>query len=265
MSRLTAPNLVKIGLAVLFFPFIALLVLLIGIGAKNKKVIIEGTVYAVLFFAALSITGDVSAFAGLGSMVFSAVRSYMLRDLWLPLRNRKSSVKNQPNAALVTLPTSIQEPDTALPSFSPVKSSLASAISAVSAEAKMNKHRLPGDTYVTILETCQLLDAVVDAEEQQPGSDARFEYELSALTKEYLPAVLQGYLAIPPSLVQDRQPNGKSSNDELAEQLELLHAQAEKLHAVRYRQSSVDLTTTGNFLRERFSHHVKDGFDFGIK
>lgn len=266
MSRFNPSNLVKIGLAVLFFPFVALLVLLIGISAKKKKVIIEGTVYAVIFFVAFSLpTSDASSFAGVGSMFFSAVRSYMLRDLWLPAKERKSQVAYQTNAPSMAVPSLPQEPLATVSSFGPVTKSLSSAVSAVSAQAKLNKHRLPGDTYVTILETCQLLDSVVDAEAQNPSSDARFEYELSALTKEYLPAVLQGYLAIPPSLVQEQQSNRKTPNEELSEQLRLLHSQAEKLHAVRHRQSSDDLTTTGNFLRERFGHHLQDGFDFGIK
>lgn len=142
---------------------------------------------------------------------------------------------------------------------------LSTALTWVSSQAKQNKHRLPGDTYVTILETCQMLDSVVDAESRQPSGDARFEYELEAMTREYLPTVLRGFLAIPPSMVDNRQPNGRTPNEELVEQLQLLLGQAEALHSTRHSQSSADLTSTGNFLRERFGHHQQGGFDFGIE
>ncbi|WP_460455242.1 hypothetical protein, partial [Arthrobacter monumenti] len=135
----------------------------------------------------------------------------------------------------------------------------------VTSRAKQNKHRLPADAYVAILETSQTLDAVIDAERRQPSADARFEYELEAIVGEYLPAVLQGYLAIPPSMVENQQPNGKTPDEELAEQLQLLSGQAEALHSNRHSQTSAELSNTGNFLRERFGHHQRDGFDFGIK
>jgi len=265
LSRLSLPNALKVVLVVVFCPFIALLVLLIGIGAKSKKIIIEGAICSLVFFVALGFHSDIAAFAGLGTMIFSAVRAYMLRDFWLPKRSEKATVESRLNTPSLTGAAPVQELHPASQSFNSVKNSLTSAVAMISAEAKLNKHRLPGNTYVTILETCQLLDSVVDAETDHPISDARFEYELSAIIKEYIPSVLQGYLAIPPSLVQEQQPNGKTPNQELTEQLGLLQAQAENLHAVRHRRSSDDLTTTGNFLRERFGHHLQNGFDFGIK
>ncbi|WP_073706776.1 hypothetical protein [Glutamicibacter sp. 0426] len=265
LSRLTPGNIVKIGLVVLLFPLVAFLVLLIGLGAKNKKVILEGSIYAVVFFIALSLPGDISAFAGLGSMAFAAVRSYMLRDLWLPKRSQKAQVEKPHHSFEMTLVSEAGKGHAIAPSTSESPETLSSALKVVSSRAKQNKDRLPADTYVTILETCQLLDSIIDAENLDPSSDVRFQYELRAVVREYLPAVLQGYLAIPLSMVDDRQPNGKTPNEELMEQLQLLEAQAETLYATRHRQSSVDLTTTGNFLRERFGHHLQDGFDFGIK
>lgn len=251
VSRLTVGNVVKVALAVLFFPLIALLVLLIGMGAKNKKVFIEGAIYSVVFIVALSLSGDLAAFAGLAAMAFSIVRSYMLRDLWLPKKVRKPRRDD-----------AVQEQAT---SFAGASGDLSTALTWVSSQAKQNKHRFPADTYVTILETCHMLDSVIDAESRQPSADARFEYELEAMVRDYLPAVLQGFLAIPSSMLESRQPNGRTPNEELVEQLRLLLGQAEALHSTRHSQTSADLTSTGNFLRERFGHHQQGGFDFGIK
>lgn len=251
MSRLTVGNVVKVTLAVLFFPLIAFLVLLIGMSAKNKKVLSEGAIYSVVFILALSIPGDISAFAGLGAMGFSTVRSYMLRNLWLPKKVQKS---RRSDAA--------QEQAT---SFTVASGDLSTALTWVSSQAKQNKHRFPTETYVTILETCHMLDSVIDAERRQPSTDARFEYELEAIVRDYLPAVLQGFLAIPLSILDSRQPNGRTPNEELVEQLRLLLGQAETLHSTRHSQTSADLASTGNFLRERFGHLQQGGFDFGIK
>lgn len=264
MSRLTLGNIFKVVLVFMLFPFIAFLVLIIGIGAKNKKVLLEGGLYAALFLGAVATSGfGVTAFLGFGVMIVSAVRSYMLRDLWIPRRVRKSS-------GGPTEPMNAAAPSTSYPSPAAAASArsldnLSAALAWVSAQAKQNKHRLPGDTYVTILETCQMLDSVLDTENRQPCGDARFEYELEAVVGEYLPAVLQGYLAIPPSMVERRQPNGRTPNEELDEQLRLLLGQSETLHSTRHHQTSADLTSTGNFLRERFGHHQNGGFDFGIK
>lgn len=263
MSRLTAGNIFKVVLAFVFWIFVAFYVLVIGLGAKNRKVILEGGLYAAAFIAAVSFSGASGAFAGFAAMGVSAVRSYMLRDLWLPKRVRKSQRGNTVQEhAPVPPPLQPYPAATSLPGSS---NDLSNALTWVGAKAKLNKHRLPADTYVTILETCQMLDSVIDVESRQPSADARFEYELEAVVREFLPAVLEGYLAIPPSLVETRQPNGRTPNEELVEQLQLLLGQAETLHATRHSQTSSDLTTTGNFLRERFGHHQPGGFDFGIK
>ncbi|MBP2216068.1 hypothetical protein [Arthrobacter sp. CAN_C5] len=268
MSRLTVGNVIKVALALIFFIFVAFYVLIIGIGAKNKRVLLEGAIYAAVFIVAFSVPGDgplstMSGLVGLAVMGVSAVRSYGLRDLWLRKR-----VREQQLGAPVGPHEHVHPAPQYRPEAVPAPRSwdeLSAALAWVSSSAKQNKHRLPPDAYVTVLETCQTLDAVIDAERRQPSGDAGFEYELEAVVREYLPNVLQGYLAIPSGLVENRQPNGKTSNEELVEQLLLLYGQAEALHSNRHSQTSANLTSTGNFLRERFGHHRRDGFDFGIK
>ena len=268
MSRFTLKNVIKVAAAFVFFPFVVFLLLLVGLRAKNKKVIVEGAVYVAVFFLMLAVPKEnalytMAAFLGLGAMIASVVRSYMLRDLWLPSRGRQpqrvASVQPQQLAHLVS------EPSPAAASVAQSSDDLSSALAWVTSHAKQNKHRLPAEAYVTILETCQTLDAVIDAERRQPSADARFEYELGAIVREYLPTVLRGYLAIPPSMVDNRQPNGRTPSEELAEQLHLLSGQADALHSNRHSHTSAELSSTGNFLRERFGHHQRDGFDFGIQ
>ena len=268
MSRFTLGNVIKVSIVVLFFPFIALLVPMIGIRRKNPKVILEGAIYVALFIAAFSIPSDsafstASAFIGLGVMGVSALRSYMLRDLWLHRKDRGRS-----HDVIVQLNTPKQPVDQSYPTAAPIvptADDLSAALAWVASLAKHNKNQLPAEAYVTVLETCQTLDAVIEAERRQPSTDARFEYELAAVVREYLPAVLRGYLAIPPGMVGNRQPNGRTPNEELAEQLQLLSGQAEALHSSRHSHTSAELTSTGNFLRERFGHHQRGGFDFGIE
>ncbi|NKG21989.1 hypothetical protein [Paeniglutamicibacter terrestris] len=269
LSRFTRGNILKVVLAFVFWLLAAFYVLIIGMGAKNKKVMLEGALYAALFIGAFSLPNGSGAMLGLGSMVLSAVRSYMLRDLWLPRRVRKlrsgEAIQAPAPVAAPAPPVQFYQASPAAAPLAGTSNELSTALTWVSAQAKQNKHRLPADTYVTILETCQMLDSVIDAEARQPSGDARFEYELEAMVREYLPNVLQGFLAVPPSMVDNRQPNGRTPNEEFVEQLGLLQGQSETLHSTRHNQSSADLSSTGNFLRERFGHHQPGGFDFGIK
>ncbi|MCS6711686.1 hypothetical protein JSY14_06495 [Brachybacterium sp. EF45031] len=142
---------------------------------------------------------------------------------------------------------------------------LSGALSWIGAYAKQNKHRLPAEAYVSILESCQVLDAVTEAERREPSGDARLQYELGALVREYFPAVLRGYLAIPAGMVEVRQSNGRTANEELVEQLHLLSGQAEALHSSRHSHMSSQLATTGNFLREKFGRRQQGAFDFGVE
>jgi hypothetical protein len=142
---------------------------------------------------------------------------------------------------------------------------LPSAVAWVRAHADRNRRRLPGDTHRTVLQTCQVLDAVIAAEERDPTADARFEYELDAMTRRYLPAVLRNYLAIAPSRVHERQPNGRTPDEELTEQLRILSGQAEALYASRHRRLTAELSTTGNFLREKYGQRQPDASDFRVQ
>lgn len=266
MSRLTKGSVFKAILAVLFFPFIVFLVLLIGIGAKNKKVIVEGAIYVALFITAFSTPEGSALYSaasiiGLGAIAVAAVRSYMLRDLWLHRKGqgREHGSVVQPGVPVQAAPLQSEPAPISAPALD-----LSSSLGWVTSIAKRNKHRLPTQAYVTILETCQTLDAVIDAERQRPSADAQFEYELDAIVRQYLPTVLQGYLAIPPGMVDDRQPNGRTPNEELTEQLQLLSGQADALHSSRHGHTSAELSSTGNFLRERFGHQ-QSKFDFGIE
>ncbi|KAD3455989.1 hypothetical protein GD627_14855 [Arthrobacter yangruifuii] len=262
MSRLTLGNVFKVTVALLFFPFMPLLILMIGVRRKNFKVILEGALYVALFLAAVSITSTLSAFVGLGVIAVSGMRSYMLRDLWLHRRAPRGAqpyVMAQPSVPAQSAPSS-SAPEAPV---DPSAQELAQALAWSASLAKQNKARIPTEAYVSILETCQTLDAVIDAEARQPLGDPQFEYELSATVRDYLPSVLRSYLAVPPRMLETRQASGRTPNQELVEQLQLLSGQADTLHASRHRRTSAELTNTGNFLRERFGRG--QGYDFGIK
>lgn len=264
MSRLTAGNIFKVAVALFFFPFMPLLVLMIGVRRKNWKVIIEGAVYVALFLAAVAVPVNsalfvVSAFTGMGLIAVSAMRSYMLRDLWLHPRGRGPQHQVQPRSPM----PAPQAPAPAGEAGAASTADLSQALAWSAALARQHKNRLPADAYVSILETCQTLDAVIDAEAREPLGDPQFEYELSATVRDYLPSVLRSYVAIPAKMLETKQASGRTPNEELAEQLQLLAGQADTLYSGRHRRSSAELTNTGNFLRERFGQ--RGGYDFGIK
>lgn len=300
MSRVTPLNVVKV-LAVFVTSFLVslYLVLAIGIAAKNKKVMAEGAVYTgITLVAFVGNEREVAPFLWLLATAITVVRAFMLRDLWLPPKQPKvnnagwasvtpqaysPSVQGPRFAPPVQAPATVYAPPTVGASAPPARaqgyappvevrslaggnvSDLSSALGWVSSTAKQNKHRMPAEAYVALLETCQTLDAIVDAEAREPSADARFEYELEAVVREYLPSLLRGYLAVPTNMTATRQPNGRTPDEELVEQIDLLSGQADALHSSRFGQTSADLTSMGNFLRERFGHRQRNGFDFGVE
>lgn len=276
----------KILFAFMLLPFVSFLLLFVGAKAKNGRLMLEGAIYAAILIISVNLPESIGGILMLGSMVASGARSFQLRELWLPKRTAVprlqptpyygppvvAHLSQQPVAPPYPAPTAPPYPASTVPLYpAPTASSasvdddLSSALAWVVSRAKQNKHRLPSDAYVTILECCQTLDSVIDAENRRPSTDAQFQYELEAMVREYLPSVLKNYLAIPAGRVNDRQPNGKTPVEELSEQLHLLNGQAEALHASRHGQASSELTSMGNFLREKFGHQQQAKFDFGIE
>ncbi|MBM9433364.1 hypothetical protein [Flaviflexus equikiangi] len=264
--------------AVFLWPLSAFSFLFVGVVAKDRKIMAEGALYAGVFLVAVSlptlqVLGTAAAFIGLGSMAAAGIRSYQYRHLWLTSHRRPvvRPVVTPPQPIRYVTPT-VTTPVPAQPPVSaqlPVQATdstrdLGSALTWVVSRAKQNKHRLPGDAYVRILELCQTLDSIVDAEAHRTVPNARFEYELNAIVRDYLPTVLRNYLAIPADLVGTPLPNGRTPDEELIEQLRLLDGQADSLYKARHGSTSADLSTTGNFLRDRFGHRTNT-FDFGIE
>lgn len=261
MSRLTLGNAVKVGLVALGFPLLAFLVLLIGGVKKRLPVILEGLVYAAGFSASL-IALDIIGLGGLlalATMGVSGVRSWHLRDLWLPARRRWWHRFTDPESGEIL--EAVPPPEAALEGAE----GRAASLGWVASMGEQSRKRLPARAYASFEETLQKLGAVVEAERTEPTRDPRFEYELDAMVRQYLPGVLHGYLAIPPSMLEARQPNGRTPNEEFAEQLKLLAGQAESLHQSRHHRLPADLTTTGNFLREKYGDRTEETFDFGVK
>lgn len=255
MTRLTLGNVVKVTAVLVFLPLIAYLVLVIGAVRKTLTAALEGLLYAGAFSVAVFVLDGAwgpRVLLALAAMGTSAVRAWHLRDLWLPARRRWWKRDAVPSAVVVArdhaqLGVAVAGPQ-----------SLPAAVARVRALADRNRHRLPGDAHGTVLQTCQVLESVIAAEQREPARDARFEYELDAVVRQYLPAVLTNYLAIAPSRVQERQADGRTPDEELAEQLRILAGQADALDASRHRLLTAELSTTGNFLRDKYAHQQLD-------
>jgi hypothetical protein len=260
VSRLTLGNVVRVTAVVAFLPLLAYLVLVIGAVRKDVRTALEGLVYGGAFSMAVFVLDfwGLPALLALTAMGVSGVRSWHLRDLWLPARRRWW--KRDP-AEISAVVGRVRARRTLAVEGS---EHLPSAVAWVRTHADRNSRRLPGDTHRTVLQTCQVLDAVIAAEQREPTADPRFEYELDAVARQYLPAVLRSYLAIAPSRVQERQPNGRTPDEELAEQLRILSDQADALYASRHRHLTAELSTTGNFLRDKYAHLRPDGSDLRI-
>lgn len=261
MTRLTLGNVVRVTAVLVFLPLLAYLVLVIGAVRKHVRTALEGLVYAGAFSAAafvLDAPWGLRALLALVAMGASGVRSWHLRDLWLPARRRwwKRDVVGTATVVETTRP-----PRTATVEES---EDLPSAVARVRVLADRNRRRLPGDAHRTVLRICDVLDAVVASEQREPSRDARFEYELDAMVRQYLPSVLTSYLAIPPSRVHERQPDGRTPDEELAEQLRILAGQADTLDASRQRRLTADLSTSGNFLRDKYGYRQPDALDFRV-
>lgn len=252
MSRLTLGNVVKVTAAVVFWPLLAYLVLVVGAVRKDVRTVLEGLVYAGAFSVAVFVLDGfwgLPALLALTAMGASGVRSWHLRDLWLPARRRWW--KRDP----VVTATVVEGGRAPYAVAVEGAQDLSSTVARVRTVADLNRRRLPGATHRTVQRICQVLDDVIAAERREPTGDPRFEYELDAMARRYLPAVLTHYLAIAPSRVQERQPDGRTPVEELTEQLRILAVQADALDASRHRRLTAELSTTGNFLREKYGHH----------
>lgn len=261
MSRLSLGNVIKLGFVALFLPLLAYLVLVIGAVKKNLRVALEGLVYASGFSAGIFVL-DVVGIGGLlalASMGASGVRAWHLRDLWLPARRRWW---NRFTPA---------EPATQVSAMPPAQAAVegpegrTAALDWITSLTTQSAPLLPTDARQRLAEITQLLGAVVEVDRREPSRDAAFDYELDAMVREYLPGVLTAYLAIPPDMVDSRQPDGRTPKDELREQLQLLRGQAEVLHASRHSRTTAQLSTRGHFLREKFGQRQAEPTDFGIR
>lgn len=260
-ARVILGTVVKGFLAIIFFPFAPLVLFFVGLKAKNKQTTLEGVLYsAILLFAVSLPTTTLTSFLGVGAIAAGVIRLFQFRELWLTGSHQDSAVSQISTPA----PLPVEGTPVKEPSLIEAAQGLSLDLSRLMSEARQNKHRLPAEAYVTVLECQQTLDSVVDMEKVNPSEDAQFRYELDAMINDYLPSVLKNYLSIPADLKEETVPGGKTPNEELTEQLGLLQAQANALYSSRHWNTSAKLADTGHFLREKFGHHKQDQFDFGI-
>ena len=88
-SRWTGSNIVKVIIAFALLPLVAYYLLAIGLVEKNKKATREGGIYAIVFTLGLLTSatpiGPFMSFLGALAAIASGVRTYQMRNLWLPL------------------------------------------------------------------------------------------------------------------------------------------------------------------------------------
>lgn len=261
MTRLTLGNVAKVTAVLVFLPLLAYLVLVIGAVRKNLRASLEGLLYAGTFSMAVFVLDDFwgpPALLALAAMGTSGVRAWHLRDLWLPRRRAWW----KPGTAETSTVVERARGQHTVAGDEAVD--LTSAVTRVRAYAERSRRRLPADAHRTVLRICEVLDPVVASEQRQPTADPRFRYELDAMVRRHLPSVLADYLAIAPSRVHERQHDGRTPAEQLAEQLRILSGQADALDASHHRRVSAEQSTTGLFLRDKYGQRQPDTFDFGV-
>ncbi len=78
------------------------------------------------------------------------------------------------------------------------------------------------------------------------------EIAVQALLVDYLPTTVNRFLALNPQFVDERRADGRSSVDDLVDQLVALHAAARDLSRAIALHDAADLEAQGRFLRAKF-------------
>ena len=115
-----------------------------------------------------------------------------------------------------------------------------------------NSGRLPGVAVVQARRVTDTLRAIVDTSEVHP-LEIHALLSLKGIVTDYLPTTLRSFLAVDERVLDTHQLSGRSPTQWLLEQLDILHASAERV-LVAVRSQDVDaMVTQGNFLRTKFS------------
>jgi hypothetical protein len=128
---------------------------------------------------------------------------------------------------------------------------LRSALDQLNRFVNQNAGRLPGVAVVDARWITDILRAIVDTSEVRP-LEIHALLSLKGIMNDYLPTTLRSFLAVDQHLL-DQPLSGRTPTERLREQLDLLHASAERILAAVQSQDADALVTQGNFLRTKFT------------
>jgi hypothetical protein len=111
--------------------------------------------------------------------------------------------------------------------------------------------RLPGIAVVHARWITDILQAIVDTSEIRP-LEIHALLSLKGIMNDYLPTTLRSFLAVDQHLL-DQPLAGQTPTQRLLDQLDLLHASAERVLVAVQSQDADALITQGNFLRTKFT------------
>ena len=136
------------------------------------------------------------------------------------------------------------------PADSPValRQSLANLIRFIN----QNAGRLPGVAVVHARRVTDVLQAIIDTSEVRP-LEIHALLSLKGMLNDYLPTTLRSFLAVDERLLDTQRLGGQSPTQRLLEQLDILHASAERVLVAVRSQDADALVTQGNFLRAKFA------------
>jgi hypothetical protein len=115
-----------------------------------------------------------------------------------------------------------------------------------------NAGRLPGVAVVNARRVTDMLQAIVDTSEVRP-LEIHALLSLKGIVNDYLPTTLRSFLAVDERVLDTQQLAGRSPAQRLLEQLDILHATAERVLVAVRSQDADALVTQGNFLRAKFA------------
>ena len=126
-----------------------------------------------------------------------------------------------------------------------------------SGEVNANSGRLPVEAVVVARRVLDAVREVIDTSAERE-LDMRAIVSLRGILSDYLPTTLHAYLALDPATVDVPRPSGRTSSQQVVDQLETLWESAtDILEAVRARDADA-LQSQGSFLSTKFSRSDLD-------
>jgi hypothetical protein len=119
-------------------------------------------------------------------------------------------------------------------------------------EVNSKAGRLPAEGVVIARRVLDVVREVIETSADR-DLDIRAIVAIRGILEDYLPTTLRAYLAIDPSVVDQRRPSGRTPSQSFIEQLDVLWGSAMDLLDAARAQDADALLSQGSFLRTKFS------------